>query len=105
MMHTLSAIKLGILLSSLGMPFFNSAMQDKITSILTNSSPIRLGGDGWGGGGGQNKFFLMAATSSSPSRSVGVRSRREMRHALRSHFNLLLGHLILYNLLACLIDP
>jgi hypothetical protein len=75
-------------------------MQENRFSILTNSSPIWLERDRWGGAGGQNKFFLMAATSCSPLQSVGVRSRREMRHALRSHFNLLLGHLILYVLLA-----
>jgi hypothetical protein len=75
-------------------------MQAKIIPVLTNSSPIRLGRDRRGGAGGQNKFFLMAATSCSPSQSVGVRRRRETRHALRSHFNLLLGHHILYGLLA-----
>jgi hypothetical protein len=42
----------------------------------------------------------MAATSSNLWQSVGVRRRRETRHALRSHFNLLLGHHILYGLLA-----
>jgi len=86
---------------SLNLLEFDNNLPTSSSSTWLNSSHIRLER---GGAGGQNKLFLMAATSCSPPQSVGVRSRRETRHALRSHFNLLLGHLILYAL-GCLIDP
>jgi hypothetical protein len=60
-------------------------MQSIINLVITDSSSLGIAGDGRQAGG-QNKFVLIAPTSC---------SRRQMRHALRSHLNLLLGHLIM----------
>jgi len=56
--------------------------------VITGSSCLGIARDGREAGG-QNKLVLVVPTSC---------SSRKMRHALRSHLNLLLGHLILYTI-------